>query len=410
MKNRRRVASLGFGPLILSAAGVLAAAGCGEKAANEHGGQHPLQNGTPTAVTLSEARRALLDTQYIATATIRGRNTAILTSKGVGYVRALHVTAGDRVEAGQLLVELDTNDVQAGLIQAQAGASEAEASVIQAQREVEGARASHRLTGLTLERTRRLVEQKAATQQQLDEAETANSAADSRERMAEASLARARAGVAQAQAGIGVARVSVSDRRVVAPFAGRVVSRSVEIGNLAQPGSPLLTLEDQGALRAEAIVDESQTAHIALGDAVDVEIESIGARLSGKVGEIVPAVDAASRAYLVKVDLTDAGAGSTNGAPNLHPGMFARARFKVGQAEHLVVPTDAVSSRGQLDRVFVAEKGLARLRLVTVGESRGELTEVLSGLAPGETVVRKPAPGLVDATPIATHPAASEQP
>jgi RND family efflux transporter MFP subunit len=351
------------------------------------------------AVSLVEARKAPLPTEYIATATVRGRTTAVITSKGMGYVRALHVKAGDTVTLGQVLVELDANDVKAGLVQAQAGASEAEAGLTQAERDVEGARAARKLAALTWERTKRLVEQKAATQQQMDEAEMANTAAEARERMAEAGLARARARVGQAVAGIGVARVSLDDRRVVAPFAGRVVSRGVEVGNLASPGTPLLTLEEAGALRVEAVVDESQTARIALGDRVGVEVASVQAHLEGRVGEIVPTVDAASRAFLVKVDLPE----SENGS-GLRPGMFARARFAVGTAERLVVPTGAISARGQLDRVFVAENGKARLRLVTLGATHDALVEVLSGLDAGERVVLAPGAMLADATPIEVKP------
>lgn len=353
----------------------------------------------PVSVALGEARRAPLPTEYIATATVRGRTTAVITSKGMGYVRALHVKAGDTVTLGQVLVELDANDVKAGLVQAQAGASEAEAGLTQAERDVEAARAARKLAALTWERTKRLVEQKAATQQQMDEAEMANTAAVARERMAEAGLARARARVGQAVAGIGVARVSLDDRRVVAPFAGRVVSRGVEVGNLAAPGTPLLTLEEAGALRVEAVVDESQTARIALGDRVSVEVAAVQAHIEGRVGEIVPTVDAASRAFLVKVDLPEGDPGA-----GLRPGMFARARFAVGTAERLVVPADAVSARGQLDRVFVAENGKARLRLVTLGATHDSLIEVLSGLDAGERVVLAPGAMLADATPIEVKP------
>jgi multidrug efflux pump subunit AcrA (membrane-fusion protein) len=358
----------------------------------------------PLAVGVAEVQRAPLATHYLATATLRGRNTAVVTSKGMGYVRAIHVKAGDAVKAGQVLVELDTNDVQAGLMQAQAGASEAEAGLTQAERDVEAAKAARKLASVTYERTKRLVEQKAATPQQLDEAEMAATAAEARERMAEAGLARARARVGQAKAGVGVARVSLGDRTVVAPFDGRVVSKGVEVGNLASPGTPLLTVEEVGALRAEATVDESQTARISVGQGVSVEIESVGTVLQGQVGEIVPTVDAVSRAFLVKVDLPEPPAGAV-----LRPGMFARARFEVGQAERLVVPAAAVSPRGQLDRVFIVDGAKARLRLVTVGARHGELVEVLSGLDAGEKVVvaePKAMAQLADARPISVSAAA----
>lgn len=388
------------------------AVGLGATACGRHGepaDKQPLP--PPVAVTVAKARTAAVDTQYVATATLRGRNTAVVTSKGVGYVRALHVRPGDEVVAGQVLVELDTNDVAAGLVQARAGETEAVAGIDQAERDLEAARAARKLATLTYERTRRLAEQKAATPQELDEAEVAQTAAFARERMAEAGLARAQARTDQARAGVGMAKVAVGDRRVVAPFAGRVVSRAVELGNLASPGTPLLTLEEHDGLRAEAVVDESQTARIGLGDPVDVEIDSLEIRLKGRVGEIVPAVESTSRAFVVKVDLPEsatAAAGANPPGAGLRPGMFARARFRVGEAQRLVIPAGAVSPRGQLDRVFVVEGDRARLRVVTVGQVQGGNVEVLSGLDDGETVVVAPPAGLGDAAPIQASPFAPE--
>jgi len=112
--------------------------------------------------------------------------------------------------------------------------------------------------------------------------------------------------------------------------------------------------------------------------------------VAGRVSEVVPAIDPASRAFTVKVDLpADVGV-------ELRPGMFARVDFRTGTTRALRVPATAVVPAGALDRVFVLEDGRARLRLVTVGERSGEEVEVLSGLSAGDVVMTAPPPDLRD--------------
>ncbi len=351
----------------------------------------------PREVAVAPAQVQSLKTHYVATATVRGRNTAVLTSKAMGYVRALRAGNGDHVEAGQVLVELDERDARAGLQGARAGVSGADAAVVQAERDLEAARADLHLAERTLERMRRLAGERAVTPHELDEAEAGHASAQARARMAEAGLRAARARLGQARAGVEMASSLLGHRQVVAPFAGRVVARHVDVGDMASPGAPLLTLEEDGALRAEAVVDESQAGRIAIGDAARVEVEAAGARIEGTVGEIVPAIDVASRAFVVKVDLTGDPAA-------LRPGMFARVRFATGTADRLVVPAAAVSVRGQLERVFVAEGDRARMRFVTLGADHDGRVEVRSGLEAGETVVLAPPADLADAAPIRVRP------
>jgi RND family efflux transporter MFP subunit len=197
-----------------------------------------------------------------------------------------------------------------------------------------------------------------------------------------ARIEEARAQVAEAQAMLGYAKIT-------APFAGRVVERRVDPGNLAAPGAPLLVLEDAGASRVEVAVDESRRAALQVGGDATIEIGGASAPIAGKIAEIVPSVDVASRAFLVKLDLPESAAG-------IPPGTFARALFRVGEHDRLVVPRTAVTSLGALDRVFVVDGERARLRMVTLGEAQGVSIEVLSGLSAGERVVAAPPPGLAD--------------
>ena len=124
------------------------------------------------------------------------------------------------------------------------------------------------------------------------------------------------------------------------------------------------------------------------GQAVDVALEALDRRVNARVSEIVPSVDAASRAYTVKIDLPV--------LADLRSGMFGRAWFPMGARKVVTVPAGAVVERGQLQAVFVIDQGIARNRLITTGRRQPNALEVLSGLSEGEKVVSPIPSGLAD--------------
>jgi len=182
---------------------------------------------------------------------------------------------------------------------------------------------------------------------------------------------------------------------IEAPFAGVVTAKSVDPGSLAVPGAPLLTIEREG-YRLEASVEESKLAAIRLGLAASIKLDGIERTFDSHVSEIVPAVDAASRAYIVKIDLPT--------VPGVRSGQFGRAVFTLGSREVLAVPTTAVIDRGQLASVFVADNRVARTRLITVGTRTAKEIEVLSGLNAGEQLIFPVPQGLSDGTRVEVRP------
>jgi hypothetical protein len=106
-------------------------------------------------------------------------------------------------------------------------------------------------------------------------------------------------------------------------------------------------------------------------------------------------VDAASRSYTVKIDLPS--------LPTLRSGAFGRASFSLGSRSSLAIPMGAVTVRGQLQSVMVAENGIAHTRLITAGQQSKDQTEVLSGLTAGESVIYPVPPGLSDGAAVEVH-------
>lgn len=347
-------------------------------------------------MTAAPAHDEPLPVLYRASGTVRGRSTVVLTSKVAGYVRAVHVQPGAAVAAGELLVELEANDTRAGVGRQRAELAHAMDARAEAASSLDAARAAAELAATSRDRIAKLLASGAVTRQAMDEAEAQARTTAAQREAGEARLRGASSGIEVARAALAEGQATLDYARVTAPFAGRVVERRVDPGALASPGSPLLVLDDGARLRVEAAVEESHAAAIHIADPVIVEIGPQPAQIAGTVGEIVPNIDIASRAFLVKIDLP-ASAGA------IQPGTFARVGFASGSRPRLVVPSAAITSLGALDRVLVIDGGRARLRMITLGEARGPWTEVLSGLTAGEQVVLAP-PRLRDGTPVEVRP------
>ncbi len=377
-------------PRILALLLVAALPACGNEP------KPPLSEGAAVAVAASSAHEEPVPVVYRASGTVRGRNTAVITSRTTGNVTAVNVRPGDRVTAGERLVELDASDVRASVARARAGLDHSVEAKAEAENAREAARAAAKIAKASYDRASSLVKDNAIPPQEYEEAEARYRSAAAQEQMAEARVRALGSSIEEAKAGLGETEVALGFADIVAPFAGRVLERRVDPGNLASPGTPLLVIADDSAVRVEVPVEESRAATVKIGDEATVEIETLSKPIVGKVGEIAPSIDVASRAFLLKIDLpADVGAVS--------PGTFARVSFRVGQRPRLVVPASAVTSLGALDRVFVVDDSRARLRMITRGETHGASTEILSGLSPDELVVVAPPATLRDGARVETQ-------
>jgi len=146
----------------------------------------------------------------------------------------------------------------------------------------------------------------------------------------------------------------------------------------------MLIVEDSSRFRLEVQVDESKIAAVKSGEIVPLVIDALGDQtITGKVTQIVPAADPASRTFTVKIDLPS--------DPQIRSGLFGRARFPRGQRETIEIPREAVLNRGQLQAVYVVGSDqAASLRFVTLGSASGGRVEVLSGLQSGDRIVTQP--------------------
>jgi RND family efflux transporter MFP subunit len=349
--------------------------GCGEGETHTKAASHAPAMSVQSAIVGSQQ----WPEAYEATGTVRARTAAVISSKVMAYVRQVAAQVGDRVTEGQDLVKLDAQDLDANVRRAEAAEAEVRNAIAEAEHGVSGAKANLDLAQSTFKRMEELASRKSISNQEFDEASARLKSAQAAYEMARAKRRQLDSKLSQAEQEIRAARVMRDYTRIAAPFSGVVTARSVEPGNLAAPGAPLLTVEREGAYRLEASVDESKLPFVKAGQSVDVALDSLDRRFAARVSEMVPAVDAASRAYTVKIDLP--------AIANLRSGMFGRAWFPMGARSVVTIPAVAVVERGQLQSVFVMENGTARNRLITTGKRQLDALEVLSGLSEGERVV-----------------------
>jgi RND family efflux transporter MFP subunit len=291
---------------------------------------------------------------------------------------------------------LDTRDLDVSSRRAEAARDEVRTAVPEADGAVAAAKANLDLAQVTFGRMRDLFQKKSISNQEFDEASAKLKAAQAAYDMTQARRVQLNATLARVDQEVRSTEVTRSYAQVLAPFAGIVVSKAIEPGSLAVPGAPLLTIEREGAYRFEASVEEDHLAAIRVGQPVSVTLDTIDRTFDARVSEIVPAVDAASRAYTVKIDLPVLTA--------LRSGVFGRARFQLASRSLLAIPAGAVIERGQLQSVLVADSGVARTRLITVGQKLKDRVEVLSGLSAGETVIFPVPQDLADGASVEVRP------
>ncbi len=369
----------------------LGLAGCGEAPKVK-----PITSSPAVAVATVTVAAESWPSTYEAAGTVRARTTAVISAKLMGYVREVKVQAGDHVREGQTLVTLETRDLDVNSRRAEAAREEVRTSMPEADSAVAVAKANLELAQVTFGRMQDLQQKKSISNQEFDEAAAKLKVAQAAHEMARARRAQLNAKLAAVDQEVRSTEVTRSYADILAPFAGVITARQVEPGSLAVPGTPLLTIERQGAFRLEAAVEESRLAAIRVGQPVSVTLDSLDRTLEARVSEIVPAVDAASRAYTVKIDLPP--------LPALRSGVFGRAAFHLGSRSMLTLPAAAVSERGQLQSVMVVDNLIARTRLITAGQVVKDRVEVLSGLSAGETVIFPVPQGLEDGARVEVRP------
>ena len=357
-------------PIVLVVVGLFLA--CGSNRSGEQGTAV-----TASGVKLETIRLDAAPQMYEAVGTVRSANVSLLNAQISGTVQEMRVRAGDRVRSGQLLATIDDRASRAQVEAAQAGVQEAEHGVVEVEQALEAASADRQFAEATYKRYQNLLAKNSLSRQEFEGAETKYRAALANERSLQAKKEGIEARRQQALAQKSSAETMLSHSRIVSPIAGVVTQKSVDVGTVVMPGTPLLTVEETSHYRLEASLPEEFLAKVRVGE--ETPVATARGPLPGRVAEIVPASDPASRTFLVKVDL-----------PSdclCQSGEYATALFPVEQTRMMSVPQSALVEHGELEGVYVANaQGEVEYRLVKTGKSRADRIEIISGLNEGDRV------------------------
>lgn len=426
-------------------AAALALAGCwGEPS----GAVEARSNAPARALTVSVAPVEALSVERTvdATGSLLAWQEVVLNTSARGTVARLLVDLGDRVQAGQVVAELDPRELALTVDQAEAGAGAARDALQRALAQVEASRAqleqvrdsrrsleaglNHALAALeetrtNLERMRTLVQESLVAQRDLDVARTQYEAAlgqhqtaqvaldqyPSRVRVAEAQLASDRSAVRVAEADLrrreaelALTRKKLADATLTAPIGGAIARRHLNPGQFVTEDTPVFTIVRTHPLKFTGTVAEHAALEIQPGQVVRLRAEVAGGRaVAGRVTRVSPSVDVASRTVLIEAEVP-------NPDGLLKPGLFARGLVVIRQDPDIAfVPEAAVSYFAGLTRVFVVADGAARQRPVTLGTRRDGLIEVVTGVRPGEQVATSGLAQLQDGAPVTPAAPAPEQ-
>ncbi|CAN5139199.1 efflux RND transporter periplasmic adaptor subunit [soil metagenome] len=279
-----------------------------------------------------------------------------LRAKVSAEVKTLAVREGDRVTAGQLIAQLDTNDLEARLAERVGSLEAAKANLAQAQR--------NRVTN------QELLSKGYISKNAFETIDTGFQATTGQMQAAEGSVAQI--------------RNSIRDARVVAPISGIVAKRHVQAGEKVAIDMPLVSIVDLAKLEMQALVPADEVPKVQVGSVAKLKIDGYPDRVfDGKVERIAPATEPGTRAVLVLVGLTNPG-------ELLKAGMFATGTLAIGQSQPVpTLPTEAVVASGGDTSVWMVRDGKLTRQPVRIGR-RDENTarvEVVEGLGPNDRVL-----------------------
>ena len=299
----------------------------------------------PIGVTTAEVESAEWESLTAAIGTAEAVQGVMVASEVPGSVTSLRFESGDMVERGQVLATLDASTERAQL---------------------DSARAQLELAALTLRRSRTLAASNA---------------------VAQAELERAQAQEAQARAQIAGLRATIAKKTIRAPFDGRLGIRQADLGEILQPGSPIVSLQSTGPIFVDFNVREQALPILEVGLSVRATSDTYpGDPFVGTIETIDTAIDRSTRNVRVRAIFPDE-------RERMRPGMFLQVQVvQPERRQVLAVPNTAVLYAPYGDSVYRVEEGdegalVAKQTFIRLGERRGDYVEVLEGLEDGQTVV-----------------------
>lgn len=345
------------------------------------------------SVEVDKARSGTVRQEVLLTGSLKPKEQVDVVAKATGRLVRLLVHVGDRVNAGDLIAELEDDEVEQQVNRAIAAQAVAAASAAQREAELSNAKSD-------LNRQQSLFDEGLISRRDLEAQQTAMQVVQSQ-------LQLARAQERQAQAELNELKIQLQQTRIYAPMAGSVARRYVDPGALLGPSTPIINLVNLSVMVTVANVPERDIGNIRVGNTAIVKVDAFGGEdFQGRVVRISPVLDAATRSASVEVEIP-------NRDGRLKAEMFARVMLDLATfRESVLIPREALVYRGQQPGVYIPKGNQAEFRPIETGLTQGEQVEVLANLLPGTSIVTSGATmlGEGDEIRVAGGRAAEEKP
>jgi RND family efflux transporter MFP subunit len=377
--------------------GLLAAAGSGLLTSCKSNAVPPAPVPTVPVVT---AGAATLENDIVLTAEFRPYQQVDVMAKVAGYVKSIGVDIGDHVKQNTVLATLEVPEIEDDVAKAKAGVAAAEANVVTAEAAIQRAQAGADIASLSFKRIQDVAarDRGLVPRQEVDVAQSHTLEAAAQLASANSALKSAQQSKIEADSEYSRAQAMMQYATIRAPFSGVVTKRYANTGSMIQAGissqtqaMPVVSLAQNDLLRLVLPVPVSDVAGIRNGQAVDVNVVSVGRQLQGKVTRYADSVQMATRTMDTEVDVP-------NRDGSLVPGMYAEVHLHLANRPNVLsVPLDAVDGIGtSVQQAYVVRDGIVHLIPVKTGLQTATRIEILSGLQSGEKVVVGRHTGLAD--------------
>ncbi len=328
--NRKNVLFLLVIPIIILA---VTASGCSRKTS-------ATTSNPEIPVKITTVQKGNLGEVYVTTGALEANQEVSVTPKVSGRVANIHVKMGDHVTANQVLVELEQDDYEIGLISAEA---------------------AYKMTKENFERQKKLYAERLISPQEFEGAQTEFQIKEAAYKQAKNQL---------------------DNTKIRAPFSGQIGFSNATLGGMVSPGTPLLSVVDLSTVFVTVNLSDSYISQVKIGQTALISLSSFPEQtFNGRIAQIAPAADKNLKTFPVKIALD-------NSSRRFKAGMLAEAKLNFNQRNDILkIPAEAIVDEVGTKAVYVVEKDAARRRIITLGVTDGRMVEIVSGLAEKEFVV-----------------------
>lgn len=338
-------------------------------------------------VDVTEARVGPIREELLLTGSLKPKETVDISPKITGRIETIHYLVGDVVKPGDVLAELEADELRQQVMRSEASYAVGEANVAQSRAQLANAKAD-------LDRAQLLFDQDLLSPQEFQQSQTSLQVMEAQVQLSEAQLQ-------QAQAELNELRIRLEGSMVYSPMHSVVSERYVDPGALVNPNTPILQVVNLSTMVTRGNVPERYVENLSVGSLTEVNVDAIpGQQFEGRVARIAPVLDAATRSAVIEIDIQ-------NPSHVLKAEMFARITLDLGSTrEATLIPRDGLVYRGQQPGVYVVSEQADRpiFRVIETGLTREGQVEVIANLDAGTRIVGRGATMLRDGDRITSGP------